>query len=257
MSEVFVVVVSYNGLTETQRTVQSLLTQVEPVRVLVWDNASTDGSAEWLASNAESLGIEHHLSETNEYWTPAINQAIEKYWDGEPYLVYMNNDVRLFPRCISRLRAALERNPKAGAVGPMGSSFGAQQDWGHFNGPADLLAPTPELLEDVIADREPKRVNLLIGAMVMLPKDVYDEVGPLDNEILLGGDDYDYSIRLQAAGYDLLVCQNVYVEHFGHASGATEEGAATWTRVGQLSWDAFGRKYPDGIDWDRAHQVAE
>lgn len=257
MSDVFVVVVSYNGLTETQRTIHGLLTQVEPVRVMVWDNASTDGSAQWLAENADRWGFECHLSETNQFWTPAINQAIERYWNGETYLVYMNNDVRLFPQCVRRLRAALEQNPKAGAVGPMGSSLGGQQDWGHWNGPVDLVSTIPEEVEAKIVNREPKRVNLLIGAMVMLPKAVYDEVGPLDNDIMLGGDDYDYSMRLQAAGYDLLVCQNVYVEHFGHASGATDEGEATWKAVGQLSWDAFGRKYPDGIDWERAHQVAE
>lgn len=255
--EVFAVVVSYNGLPATQRAIQGLLGQVEPVRILVWDNNSTDGSAEWLSDNAQELGFECHLSKANLYWTPAINRAIEHHWDGEPYVVYMNNDVYVYPEGIARMKSALAEFPKVGAVGPMGSSFGGQQDWAHANGPVDLYARTPELLERVIRGREPKLVNLLMGAMVVMPKAVYDTVGPLDEDIMLGGDDYDYSLRLQAAGYDLMVCENVYVEHMGHLTGSSDEGKQIWDIIGQRSWEAFGRKYPGTVDWERFYRVAE
>lgn len=243
--EVLVVVVSYNGLEHTQRIVESLRAQQEPVRIVVWDNASEDGTPQWLVE----AGVEAYLSTTNQFWTPAINQAIDRFWDGEPYIAYSNHDMFLWPQAIARLRRTLDEHPRAGAVGPMGRSLGGQQDWASFYGPWYELNPDLDDLENTLEGRPPKRVRFLAGAFVMMRKSVWDEIGPLDDEMYLGADDHDYGIRLRAAGYDLLVCEDVYVVHGGHVSAATAEGAENWNVHGQHSWDAFARKHPD-FTWD-------
>jgi GT2 family glycosyltransferase len=42
-------------------------------------------------------------------------------------------------------------------------------------------------------------------------------VGKLDERFKLGGyEDLDYSLRLRAAGYDLLLARKIFVHHYSH-----------------------------------------
>lgn len=55
---------------------------------------------------------------------------------------------------------------------------------------------------------------------VMIPKSVYEKVGPLDENFLNSCDDYDYCIRAKRAGVRLYVQQNTFCIHFGGKTSA-------------------------------------
>ena len=60
--------------------------------------------------------------------------------------------------------------------------------------------------------------TLLIGFCVVIRSKVLMDIGGLD-ETLPGGDDFDWSIRIRDAGYDLVVDRTCYVHHIGQQTG--------------------------------------
>jgi SAM-dependent methyltransferase len=98
-------------------------------------------------------------------------------------------------------------NPKIGAVGPTTNVvMGAQQIFSPIPYPQDIL-----------------RVKFLIGFCVMVRRKALEEVGGIDDS-LPGGDDFDLSIRLRKAGYELLIDRNVFVYHHGFKTGQRVHG---------------------------------
>lgn len=178
MKDALVVVVSYNNKDLTQRAVDALGAQTHRTRAVVWDNASADGTQDWL----RQTDIEYELSPENLYWSPAVNRAIDKYWDGEEYIGYMNNDAAPLRSTVARLVDLLQR-PEVGLVAPSMGAIGGPQDIASCEG-HDIVRKGG-FIDANIAHLPPKRVNFVMGAFAMLRKEVWDEVGPLDEDMPL------------------------------------------------------------------------
>lgn len=237
-NKAFVCIVSYNNLGLTRRAVDALRRQTLDTTIAVWDNNSKDGTVDWLRQQDD---LKCELSDQNVYWTPAVNGAIEKFWDGEPYIGYMNNDAQPLVSTVERLVDLLQR-PEVGLVAPSMAKIGGPQDIAACEG-HDIVA-NGGFVDSNLQGLSPKRVNFVMGAFAMLRKEVWDEVGPLDEEMPLGADDHDYSIRLKDRGYQIWVAQNAFCEHAGHASArVSPEADRAWDDVGAKSWDRFNKKW--------------
>jgi GT2 family glycosyltransferase len=221
-------VISYNNFSYTVEAVDSLLNQTVNVAVVIWDNASPDGSAEHL-KELKSEQVSVVCSPENVLWTPAINRILEGR--NEPFCGFMNNDISLPHYGIERMLEIASRK-EVGIVAPTGSALGGPQDFVTHHG-------APDDREGYCARLKPKRTTYVVGACCLLRREVWDEVGPLDESMPLGADDHDYCIRLKAAGYQIWLDERVYAKHHGHASGSSEN----WNEWGGKSWEAFNKKY--------------
>lgn len=236
-ADVLVVVVSYNNRELTQRAVAALRRQTMPVHVVVWDNNSQDGTQEWLRQQSD---IDVELSPENVYWTPAINRAIDKYWAGETYVGYMNNDAAPLMHCVQRM-VRLARKDGIGLVAPSMERIGGPQDIANCEG-HDIVREGG-FLEQNMEGLPGKRVTYVLGAFAILRKKVWDEVGPLDEEMPLGADDHDYCIRLKERDYQIWVAQDAFCQHAGHASARVPGASAAWDDIGARSWARFNEKW--------------
>ncbi|HEX3866798.1 MAG TPA: hypothetical protein VHV78_08605, partial [Gemmatimonadaceae bacterium] len=62
----------------------------------------------------------------------------------------------------------------------------------------------------------------VIGFCMCLPRHVIDEIGGLDPRYGTGNfEDDDYCMRIRAAGYDIVVCEDSFIHHFGSVSFST------------------------------------
>lgn len=98
-----VVIVTRNNLHLTKRTLKSVLEQDVPVEVLVVENDSSDGTAQYLAT--KHLTVIH----TQEQWALAKcwNVALQRLWKaGWKSALVLNNDCEVAP-CTARVLSAM------------------------------------------------------------------------------------------------------------------------------------------------------
>jgi GT2 family glycosyltransferase len=125
MSRVLGVIVAYKHRDVLHKCLQHAKNQdYKDIDWVVWNN----GDINWLGVKLWHE-VEVHNSEANVLWTPALNAAIETYLKPEhTHIFYMNHDIYLPTSAIRRLVEFLDGNPKAGAVGPVGSALGGLHD---------------------------------------------------------------------------------------------------------------------------------
>src|SRR5262245_44069564 len=112
---VTVVILAWNGLSYTRRCLESLKqTNYPGYGVIVVDNGSTDGTAEYLRAQP---GIRVVTNPTNTGFARGNNQAIRAA-DPESDIVLLNNDTEIQqPDWLARLRASAYRATDIGVVG--------------------------------------------------------------------------------------------------------------------------------------------
>ncbi len=181
--------------------------------VFVVDNNSVDGSCEMV----KNLFAEVKLIEnkTNLGFARANNQAIRQA--SGKYVLLLNPDTVIEEDCFTKVIAFMERTPDAGAVGVKmidGS--------GKFLPESKRGLPTPQVAFYKISGLaalfpkskkfgryhlgflkrdEINPVDVLAGAFMMIRHDVLKQVGLLDEDYFMYGEDIDLSYCINKAGY--------------------------------------------------------
>lgn len=117
--KVDVCVVSFNTKDLTLSTLTQLRASVRiPVNIMVWDNASTDGSAEALAEFRQRNPVTVICSHENLGYGGALNRAFSL--GTSPYLLVLNSDLQ-FPQAgwLGKLVSYMDENPDVGCVAPL------------------------------------------------------------------------------------------------------------------------------------------
>lgn len=225
MSNVFAVVVHWGDPHITNAAIDSLKKQTGvDLSIVVWDNGPFENSH--LLDDSVRIETEN----TNLYWTPAINKAVETCLDKEEFILFMNNDIRLNNKSVGMMARILMED-RVGLVAPVGSGLGGMQDYVHHK-------------KDYNAEKPSTRVAAIVGACVMLRRDTWDAIGPLDNQMPLGADDHDYCLRVKHEGFEIHVNHNDKIHHISHASGDSKN----WNSIGKDSWDYFNEKWAGYFD---------
>ncbi len=91
-----IIVLSYNGLDVTKKFLKHLYANTERFLLIMIDNGSTDGSAEYLKKFAEEKGnVIFHASDENLFIIGGRNYGYEIYenlYDKPDYLMFLDND---------------------------------------------------------------------------------------------------------------------------------------------------------------------
>jgi GT2 family glycosyltransferase len=212
-----VVVVSFDSLVYTRLCLETVLWNAEPseLELIVVDNASADGSREYLAElAARDARVKLILNEENMGFPAACNQGLAAA-RGD-LLVLLNSDTIVPPGWLSRLGAHLKS--EAAMVGPVTNRIGNEAEvpvgyatYGDFLRAAGARA------------RDRRGETFEIGTLTMfclaLRREAWEAIGPLDETFGPGTlEDDDYSVRARAAGMRLHCAEDVLVHHFGEGS---------------------------------------
>jgi GT2 family glycosyltransferase len=247
--DVSVCIANWNCRDLLRACLESLLDQPQGVRVeaIVADNASTDGAADMVAREFPEVIL--HRNATNQGFACANNQAAARARGR--YLFFLNNDTVVPPGTLRRLVEYAEAHPSVGIVAPRlrGGKGEVQVSYRQRPTLGTLLHRTSLLRWTGLLRNAYRRyrrqefdphttrpVEVLMGAAMLLPRQVFFGVGGWDEEFTFGGEDLDLSARVRRH-YDLVYHPRVEIIHYGRVSTRQHIGfAASHMAVGFLRY---------------------
>jgi len=216
---VSIIIPVWNGLEYTRACLESLRehTNYPHYRVIVVDNGSADGTAEYLKLQPDVTTISN---ENNCGFARANNQALA-LTDPHSDIVLLNNDCEIHQSdWIERLRTTAYSAPDIGIVGcRLIRPDGSLQHAGTFM-PIDTfwgqqVGSEEKDINQYSADRD---VEGVVFACTYITREVIREVGALDEEYFSYFEDTDYCFRAIEKGYRVVCCGSVSILHHEHAS---------------------------------------
>jgi len=219
---VTIVVVTYNNLDFTKACLLSLERHADyrECDVIVVDNASSDGTPEFLAAWAAAApGRTVIANSENTGFAAANNQGVRAA-TGE-YVVLLNNDTFVTDGWIRTMLRHLRRDSRLGMVGPVTNNIGneAKIDINYANMEEMAVACREHTTRHL---GEAMRIPVLAFFCVMIQRDLYLRIGGLDEGYGRGFfEDDDFCKRLGQEGLDVACAEDVFVHH--HLSASFEK----------------------------------
>jgi GT2 family glycosyltransferase len=206
-------VVNYNGLRYLRETLAAAVRNAsELTEIIVFDNASTDGSAELAEKEFPTVKVVR-LGE-NRGPGPARNAALDRAVSDRVLIV--DNDVRLTEHCAELMSAALDLEPNAAVCMPsviyahkpdMVQYDGAEN---HFLGQQIVQNADVPLAVLPLAVR---KVGSLITAAFMVDRSRLPSDMRFDESFFIYLEDHDFGVRTRLLGRDVLSVPEAHVLH--------------------------------------------
>ena len=249
-----VIIVSYNTRDMTLKCLRTLFDNVGEVSTEVWvvDNASRDGSVE--AIRQEFPDVHVIANEGNAGFGEANNQAMGQA-RGEWFLL-LNSDAFVHAGAIPTLIEYSKAHPEVAVVGPklLNKDGSLQRSCFRFPSPGHAwrenlwissLVPTSSRWSDLRrwSHDEERQVDFVIGACLLLRREVFEQVGGFDERFWMYSEETDWQQRMARKGWKAMFVPQAVVTHLGGASGADEKVRITESFFESLDfyeWKHYG-----------------
>ncbi len=219
---VAVVVLNYNGLHYLQKFLPLVLASgYAHKKVLVADNASTDGSVAALLRDFPEVGL--IVLDKNYGFAEGYNRALAQV--EADYFVLLNNDVEVAPNWITPIIEMMESDATIGACQPKILQYhnrayfeyaGACGGWIDSLGFAFNRGRVFDVCErDAGQYNQPQPIFWASGAAMFVRAAVYKKLGGLDGWFFAHMEEIDLCWRMQLAGYKVMCNPQSVVYHVG------------------------------------------
>ncbi len=235
--EVTVIMVSYNTSALTLKALETLFANAGDIamHVVVWDNASADGSADAIADRFPD--VELIRSDENIGFAAANNRVAERA--STKWLLLLNPDTETYPNAIAQLVNFAKVQPKAGITGgrtvfPDGS-LNAASCWNQMSvwslfcaavGLSRAFPDSPFFNPEAIGGwkRDSVReVDIVVGCFFCIRTDLWRELGGFDERYFMYGEEADLCLRARRQGYRPMITPTAQIMHLVGASTKRRE----------------------------------
>jgi len=257
--KIFAVILNYNAGKDTVECLKSLLNvSYENLNLVVLDNNSPDNSMDYIKEWFENREIPFDFCDlsvegfesfsgkdnskitliqtgTNKGYGHGNNIGI-KYAlkNGADYVLILNNDTVVSPDFIKPL---LDTCRNDGNVGVAGGKiyFSDKPDTIWFNGGAfhEWTGKVEHFnfKEKDVGQIPPKEITFITGCMWLVPRQVFEKVGFINEEYFMYVEDLEFCYRVRKAGYKLAVNPESRIWHKigGSSDGHLSPFSVFWT----------------------------
>jgi N-acetylglucosaminyl-diphospho-decaprenol L-rhamnosyltransferase len=229
------IVVTYNTRELALPLLGDLLEELRPwpgSEVVVVDNASTDGTAESIATAYPNVRLE--ASPKNLGFGPAVNLAARGATTR--WLLLVNPDARIDGGSVGRLVDVAKQQPGHGLYGgrfvdivrqTAEDSVAVLPSVANLVGFATGIGAIARRLgwrsapRRVAAATEPTAVDALPGTFVLIESDAWHAVGGFDERYFMYSEDLDLSLRITKTGRRPMYVPAASIQHAGGASSSS------------------------------------
>ncbi|ABX43174.1 glycosyltransferase [Lachnoclostridium phytofermentans] len=207
-----IIILAHNNFESLRKCIDSIrkYTTDGTYEIIVVDNHSTDGTAQWLQSQQDIRAI---INTDNVGCPRGYNQAINIAL-GDAVLL-MNNDIIVTPNWLKNLIQCLYSADDIGAVGPITNNCPIQQLPVKYSSIEEMFEfaktyniSNPETWEERLK---------LISFCLLIKKSAIEKIGLLDEGFTPGNfEDDDLSFSLRIARYKLMLCKDTFIHNFGY-----------------------------------------
>ncbi len=216
------VILNYNGIKHLQAYLTEIKQHIhEDDRLYIADNASEDGSVNWLRDHHPE--VELILLEKNHGFAGGYKRALESI-EAE-YFVLINSDLK-FTSCWYRpIISAMEEEPEIAAAQPKVLSMNQPEKFEYAGAAGGLLDRWAypycrgRIFDHCEVDEgqydEHQEVFWATGAAMIVRARSYHELGGLDEMFFAHQEEIDLCWRLKRAGYKVMSYPQQTVYHLG------------------------------------------
>jgi hypothetical protein len=235
-----VVILAFRGYDGLAASVEAVFASQTNYRyeVIVVDNGSADGTAERFEK--EFIGSQHPnlklIRNSNEGFAKGNNLGIRN--SSGKYVLLLNPDTAVQTDTIQKCLDYIATNPRIGALGCKLIKADGKLDLASrrsFPNPFNALyrfLQLPKLFPKnkhfssynliYTSENETMEVDSLSGAFMLMPRKVLDEVGMLDSQYFMYGEDIDLCYKIKQAGYKVIYFPKTSTYHYkGQSSKKT------------------------------------
>jgi GT2 family glycosyltransferase len=215
---VSVVVVNWNRLKLLRRCLESLQRQLfEDFELIVVDNGSTDGSAEFVArSYVDSGRLRARLIRNSENlgFCAANNQGFQAARGR--FIALLNNDAEAAPEWLGALRACFDQRPD---IGMAASKILVHEEPGRIDKAGHLIYLDGQNRGRGSGEPDQGQYDCVEevlwpdGCAAMYRKEMLDRIGGFDEDFFAYGDDAELGLRARIAGWSCLYTPDAVVRH--------------------------------------------
>lgn len=240
-SELAIIIVNWNGREFLPACLQSIVDNppLTPFEIVIVDNASTDGSTEWLRSDECSqmlAGNSFRLIKSCENLGFGRANNLGSASSTASSILILNPDTLITPGALQRLVDTLWSKENIGIVAPK-----LVQSDGSLQYSVARLPETPLgiMIKGFAVNRlMPKRlfatwlyadnwtydkreaVPIVAGAAMMCKRLAFDQLGGFDPAIFMYSEDFDLCVRARRAGWEVWFEPDAEVIHAGERSSS-------------------------------------
>ena len=246
-----VVIVNYNVCNYLTACIDSVAKGLEGIEaeVFVVDNNSTDNSVEVVSRDYPWVHLRYNIE--NLGFSKANNIAIRQ--SAGEYVLLLNPDTVVEQDTLHHVITFMDEHPEAGAAGvKMHNADGSLAPESRRAVPTPLVAArkmlgfTKRYYMSHLSWDVPEQIQVVSGAFFMIRRKALEQVGLLDEDFFMYGEDIDLSYRLLKGGW-----QNWYLPYsIIHYKGqSTQKSDFRYVHVFYQAMLIFFRKHYDHLSF--------
>ncbi len=245
-----VIVVAYHTRDLIGPCLESVLTAADGLRVAVYvvENGSQDGSVEFVREHFAAVNLIDPGS--NLGFVGGNNLVLDellKRGTAGRYVLLLNPDTIVRPDTFRVMIAFMDATPAAGAATCRVDLASGGLDWACHRGfPTPWSSLTHMLGLQRVFPRSPlfaryhrkwqnlsttHEVDAITGAFFLVRREAFEQVGALDTDYFMFGEDIDWAFRLKAAGWKVFYHPGTSILHYKGVSTGLKAHSGRLTRA--------------------------
>ena len=236
---VSIIILNKNGFKHLKRLFKNFEENLQypSYEIIVVDNGSTDESIKFLDGLQDDLPLRIVKNSENKSFSEANNDAVD-IAHGE-YIMLLNNDIEPTFGWLNEMMQIAISNDNVGAVGaklvyPYNNhsdkedySFKIQHSGIGFKIDSDRMIEPFHVCKGLDAfHSNSNKLEARAGvtaAVLLVKKEIYKEVGGLDERYYYGYEDVDFCLKILKKGYSNIYCPKALLFHYENGTQETKE----------------------------------